>query len=286
MIVSGGENVFPREVEDLLADHDGDRRGRGLRRRRRGVRPAPEGGRRHDARARRSSEDDLKAYVKENLAGYKVPREVEFVDELPRNATGKVLKRELARAARRSGGLATRYRVCGDAPAHRHLRSRPPGAHLGRGPPARPRRAARAVRLRRRALRVKPALVPVAARRLAHDRRAATRCACASTSALTGPCMRCLEPAAPAFEVDAREVHQPGGGEELHEPLRRRRRARPARLGARRARARAAGADDLPPGLRGPVPAVRREPQRGPRARARGAQPDPRWAKLRELKLD
>ena len=42
------------------------------------------------------SEEDLKDYVKENLARYKVPREVVFVEELPRNATGKVLKRELA----------------------------------------------------------------------------------------------------------------------------------------------------------------------------------------------
>ncbi len=41
------------------------------------------------------TEDDLKAYVKDNLASYKVPREVVFLDELPRNATGKVLKREL-----------------------------------------------------------------------------------------------------------------------------------------------------------------------------------------------
>jgi fatty-acyl-CoA synthase len=41
------------------------------------------------------SEDDLKAHVKAHLAGYKAPREVEFVAELPRNATGKVLKREL-----------------------------------------------------------------------------------------------------------------------------------------------------------------------------------------------
>ena len=40
-------------------------------------------------------EDDLKAYVKENLARYKVPREIRFLEELPRNATGKVLKREL-----------------------------------------------------------------------------------------------------------------------------------------------------------------------------------------------
>ena len=43
-----------------------------------------------------ASEDELKDYVKANLARYKVPREIVFVDELPRNATGKVLKRELA----------------------------------------------------------------------------------------------------------------------------------------------------------------------------------------------
>ncbi len=35
---------------------------------------------------------------------------------------------------------------------------------------------------------------------------------------LHGPCMRCLEPASPRFEVDAREVHQPGGGDELSSP--------------------------------------------------------------------
>ena len=46
-------------------------------------------------RARRRASDELKEHVKENLARYKVPREVVFLDELPRNATGKVLKREL-----------------------------------------------------------------------------------------------------------------------------------------------------------------------------------------------
>ena len=42
------------------------------------------------------SKDEVKGYIKSNLARYKVPREVEFLDSLPRNATGKVLKRELA----------------------------------------------------------------------------------------------------------------------------------------------------------------------------------------------
>jgi len=41
------------------------------------------------------TENEVKSYVRENLARYKVPREVVFVDELPRNPTGKVLKREL-----------------------------------------------------------------------------------------------------------------------------------------------------------------------------------------------
>ena len=51
-------------------------------------------------------EDAIKAYVKENLARYKVPREVEFIDELPRNATGKVLKRELKEQHEEKEGAA------------------------------------------------------------------------------------------------------------------------------------------------------------------------------------
>jgi fatty-acyl-CoA synthase len=42
------------------------------------------------------SEDDIRSAVRSSLARYKVPREVIFVDELPRTSTGKVLKRELA----------------------------------------------------------------------------------------------------------------------------------------------------------------------------------------------
>ena len=40
-------------------------------------------------------EDDIKTYVRDHLARYKVPRDVVFLDELPRNPTGKILKREL-----------------------------------------------------------------------------------------------------------------------------------------------------------------------------------------------
>ncbi|HEX8122080.1 MAG TPA: acyl-CoA synthetase [Solirubrobacteraceae bacterium] len=95
MIVSGGENVFPREVEDLLADHpkideaavvgvDDEKFGQRLA----AFVVSKDG----------LSEDEVKKYVKENLARYKVPRDVEFLDELPRNATGKVLKKDLVKA--------------------------------------------------------------------------------------------------------------------------------------------------------------------------------------------
>ncbi len=94
MIVSGGENVFPREVEDLLADHDAVKEVAII-----GVDDEKYGQRLKAFvvlnEGQSLEEPDAKAYVKENLAGFKVPREVEYLDELPRNATGKVLKREL-----------------------------------------------------------------------------------------------------------------------------------------------------------------------------------------------
>jgi len=94
MIVSGGENLFPKEVEDILARHpdvadvaaigvDDEKFGQRLR-----AFVVTDGSKKGD-------EDALKKHVKSNLAGFKVPREIWFLDELPRNATGKVLKREL-----------------------------------------------------------------------------------------------------------------------------------------------------------------------------------------------
>ena len=94
MIVSGGENVFPPGGRGAARGPRHDQGGRGLRRRRRGVRAAAEGRRGAEGPGRLSA-DDVKTFVKSNLAGYKVPRDVEFVDELPRTSTGKVLKREL-----------------------------------------------------------------------------------------------------------------------------------------------------------------------------------------------
>ncbi len=94
MIVSGGENVFPAEVEDLLSDHpalleaavigvDDDAFGQRLK----AFVVLHQG--------QSLSEADAKAYVKDHLARHKVPREVVFLDEIPRNTTGKVLKRLL-----------------------------------------------------------------------------------------------------------------------------------------------------------------------------------------------
>ena len=102
MIVSGGENVFPREVEDLLADHEAVVEVAVI-----GVEDDEYGQRLKAfvviAEEAEVAEDDLKAHVKAHLAGYKAPREVEFMAELPRNATGKILKRELhAREAQKS----------------------------------------------------------------------------------------------------------------------------------------------------------------------------------------
>jgi fatty-acyl-CoA synthase len=93
MIVSGGENVFPREVEDLISKMDGVQEVAVI-----GIDDEEFGQRLKAFVSRKGSkptEDEIKAKVKSDLARYKVPREVEFMDELPRNATGKILKKDL-----------------------------------------------------------------------------------------------------------------------------------------------------------------------------------------------
>jgi fatty-acyl-CoA synthase len=94
MIVSGGENVFPAEVEDCLSRHEQVVEAAAV-----GVADEQFGQRLRAfvvlAPGATVGEEELKDHVRRHLARYKVPREVVVVDRLPRNATGKVLKREL-----------------------------------------------------------------------------------------------------------------------------------------------------------------------------------------------
>ncbi len=94
MIVSGGENVFPGEVEELLMTHPAveDVAVIGVDDQEFGQRLKAFVVRRNGQEA---SSEDLREFVRDNLARFKVPREIEFLDELPRNPTGKILKREL-----------------------------------------------------------------------------------------------------------------------------------------------------------------------------------------------
>ena len=94
MIVSGGENVFPAEVEDLISGHPEIIEATAI-----GVDDKDFGQRLRAFVVLKDgatlTEDAIKDYVRNHLARYKVPREVIFVAELPRNPTGKILKREL-----------------------------------------------------------------------------------------------------------------------------------------------------------------------------------------------
>jgi long-chain acyl-CoA synthetase len=94
MIVSGGENVYPVEVEEVVARHSDVAEVAVI-----GV-PDARWGETVKALVVRKpgascSAEELVAFAREHLAGYKLPRSVDFVEELPRTPTGKVLKREL-----------------------------------------------------------------------------------------------------------------------------------------------------------------------------------------------
>jgi long-chain acyl-CoA synthetase len=94
MVISGGENVYPAEVENVLMAHDGigdvavigvphEKWGETVMAmvvKAEGTDPTPE---------------ELIAFAKERLAGFKCPTRIEFLDALPRNPSGKILKREL-----------------------------------------------------------------------------------------------------------------------------------------------------------------------------------------------
>jgi fatty-acyl-CoA synthase len=94
MIISGGENVYPLEVENLLVAREDVVEAAVI-----GVDDAEFGTRLRafvvpTGEAARDPQE-IRDFVRTNLARYKVPRDVIFVDELPRNATGKVMRREL-----------------------------------------------------------------------------------------------------------------------------------------------------------------------------------------------
>jgi long-chain acyl-CoA synthetase len=94
LIIRGGYNVYPREIEEVLYEHPA-------------VREAAVVGVPHESLGEEVgaavvlkdgedvSGDDIKAYVKERVAAYKYPRQVWFVDELPKGPTGKIMKREI-----------------------------------------------------------------------------------------------------------------------------------------------------------------------------------------------
>ncbi len=94
MIIRGGYNVYPREIEEVLYEHPA-------------VREVAVVGLPHDDLGEEvgaavalkdgaeATEDELRAYAKEQVAAYKYPRRIWFVDDLPKGPTGKILKREI-----------------------------------------------------------------------------------------------------------------------------------------------------------------------------------------------
>ncbi|MBA3788521.1 MAG: long-chain fatty acid--CoA ligase [Actinobacteria bacterium] len=97
MVISGGENVYPAELESVLHEHPAVAEAAVL-----GV-PDERWGEACVAfvvLGAEASEDELLAFCRERLAKFKVPREVRFVGELPRNAMGKVVKGELLEPVR------------------------------------------------------------------------------------------------------------------------------------------------------------------------------------------
>jgi long-chain acyl-CoA synthetase len=95
LIIRGGYNIYPREIEEILYEHPAVREAAVI-----GV-PHDELGEEVGAavavkEGESVTEDELRDHCKEQLAAYKYPRKIWFVDELPKGPTGKILKREIA----------------------------------------------------------------------------------------------------------------------------------------------------------------------------------------------
>ncbi|MHC4220761.1 MAG: class I adenylate-forming enzyme family protein [Planctomycetota bacterium] len=95
MLIIGGENVFPREIEEVLNAHPSvhDSAVIGMMDPSRGEVPLAFVEPAEDAEF---NETDLRSHCREHLAGYKVPREIRLIDKLPRNPTGKIMRRRLS----------------------------------------------------------------------------------------------------------------------------------------------------------------------------------------------
>jgi long-chain acyl-CoA synthetase len=100
MLVRGGYNVYPREIEEVLYEYEG-------------IAEVAIFGTPHEElgeevtaviamkEGKSATEAEIIAFAKERVAAYKYPRRVTFMDELPKTATGKILKRELAAEAKK-----------------------------------------------------------------------------------------------------------------------------------------------------------------------------------------
>jgi long-chain acyl-CoA synthetase len=94
MIISGGENIYPREVEEVLYRHPAVLEAAVI-----GIPDEYWVEKVHAVvalkKGKEATADEIKAFCKKNIAGYKTPKSIDFVDALPKNAAGKILKREL-----------------------------------------------------------------------------------------------------------------------------------------------------------------------------------------------
>jgi len=94
MIISGGENIYPREVEEVLYRHPAVLEAAVI-----GIPDEYWVEKVHAVvalkKGKEATVDEIKAFCKKHVAGYKTPKSIDFVDALPKNAAGKILKREL-----------------------------------------------------------------------------------------------------------------------------------------------------------------------------------------------